>query len=65
MIFSSGPSFMMANKDVIRNPKLLHPGQELDIPRGGYMTEEIKNIRRKAGAAKPCLPPRQANLPVD
>ena len=55
----------MANKDVIRNPKLLHPGQELDIPRGGYMTEEIKNIRRKAGAAKPCLPPRQANLPVD
>jgi hypothetical protein len=54
-----------ANKDVVRNPKLLHPGQELDIPRGGFLPEEIKDIRKKAGAAKPYLPPQQANLPVD
>ena len=54
-----------ATKDVIRNPKLLYPGQELDIPRGGYLPQEIKDIRKKTGAAKPYLPPQQANLPVD
>jgi LysM repeat protein len=54
-----------ANKKIINNPKLLYPGQELEIPREGYVLEEIKNIRKKAGAAKPYLPPPQANLPVD
>jgi len=59
------PIIYEANKDVIRNPKRIYPGQELDIPRGGYLPQEIKDIRKKAGAAKPYLPPQQANLPVD
>jgi hypothetical protein len=59
------PIIYEANKDIIKNPKLLYPGQELEIPRGGYLPEEIKNIRKKAGAAKPYLPPQQANLPVN
>jgi nucleoid-associated protein YgaU len=59
------PVIYEANKDIIKNPKLLYPGQELGIPRGGYLPEEIKNTRKKAGAAKPYLPPQQANLPVD
>ena len=59
------PIIYEANKDILKNPKLLYPGQELGIPREGYALEEIKNIRKKAGAAKPYLPPQQANLPVD
>ena len=59
------PIIYEANKDIIKNPKLLYPGQELGIPREGYVLKEIKNIRKKAGAAKPYLPSRQANLPVD
>jgi nucleoid-associated protein YgaU len=59
------PVIYEANKDIIKNPKLLYPGQELGIPREGYVLKEIKSIRKKAGAAKPYLPSRQANLPVD
>jgi nucleoid-associated protein YgaU len=59
------PIIYEANKDVIKNPKLLFPGQELGIPREGYALEEIKTIRMKAGAPKPYSPPQQANLPVD
>ena len=59
------PIIYEANKDIIKNPKRLYPGQELDIPRGGFLPQEIKDIRKKAGAAKPYLPPQQANLPVD
>jgi Tfp pilus assembly protein FimV len=59
------PIIYEANKSIIKNPKLLYPGQELGIPREGYILEEIKSIRKKAGAAKPYLPSRQANLPVD
>jgi LysM repeat protein len=59
------PIIYEANKDIIKNPKLLYPGQELGIPREGYVLKEIKSIRKKAGAPKPYLPSRQANLPVD
>ncbi|MGD1152584.1 MAG: LysM peptidoglycan-binding domain-containing protein [Syntrophales bacterium] len=59
------PIIYEANREIIKNPKLLYPGQELGIPREGYVLEEIKSIRKKAGAAKPYLPSRQANLPVD
>jgi nucleoid-associated protein YgaU len=59
------PIIYEANKDIIKNPKLLYPGQELGIPREGYVLDEIRSIRKKAGAAKPYLPSRQANLPVD
>ena len=59
------PIIYEANKDIIKDRKLLYPGQELGIPREGYTMEQIKNIRKKAGAAKPYLPRQQANLPAD
>jgi LysM repeat protein len=59
------PIIYEANKEIIKDPKLLYPGQELGIPREGYTMEQIKNIRKKAGAAKPYLPRQQANLPAD
>ena len=59
------PVLYEANKDIVKNPRLLYPGQELDIPRGGYTPQEIKNIRKKAGAPKPYLPQQKANLPLD
>jgi nucleoid-associated protein YgaU len=54
-----------ANKDKIKDPNLIYPGQKFTIPRKGYTLEKIKLLRKKAGAAKPYLPPKQANLPVD
>jgi LysM repeat protein len=54
-----------ANKDKIKNPDLIYPGQKLNIPRKGYTLEKIKMLRKKSGATKPYLPPKQANLPVD
>jgi hypothetical protein len=59
------PIIYETNKEIIKDPKLLYPGQELGIPREGYTMDEIKSIRRNAGAAKPYLPPQRANLPVD
>jgi nucleoid-associated protein YgaU len=54
-----------ANKDKIKDPNLIYPGQQLNIPRKGYTLEKIKILRKKAGATKPYLPPKQANLPID
>ena len=54
-----------ANKDKIKDPNLIYPGQKLNIPRKGYTLEKIKILRKKAGATKPYLPPKKANLPVD
>ena len=54
-----------ANKDKIKDPDLIYPGQKLNIPRKGYTLEKIKMLRKKSGATKPYLPPKQANLPVD
>ena len=54
-----------ANEDKIKDPNLIYPGQKLNIPRKGYTLEKIKMLRKKAGATKPYLPPKQANLPVD
>jgi len=59
------PIIYEANKEIIKDPELIYPGQELGIPREGYTMEKIKNMRKKAGAARPYLPPQQANLPVD
>jgi nucleoid-associated protein YgaU len=59
------PIIYEANKDIIKDPNLIYPGQELGIPREGYTMKEINSIRKKAGAAKRYLPRQQANLPVD
>ena len=59
------PVIYEANKDIIKNPGLLYPGQKLNIPRGGYGLDEIKGMRKKAGAPKPYSPTKQAKLPVN
>ncbi len=59
------PVIYEANKKKIKNPNLIYPGQNFEIPRKGYTLEKIKMIRKRAGAAKPYLPQQAANLPVD
>jgi hypothetical protein len=54
-----------ANKNQIKNPNMIYPGQKLTIPRRGYKLDTIKMIRKNAGATKPYLPQQKANLPVD
>lgn len=59
------PLIYEANKKKIKNPDLIYPGQKFDIPRKGYSMEVIKQKRKKAGAPKPYLPPKEANIPLD
>jgi len=58
------PLIYNANKDKITNPDLIYPGQELNIPRVGYTTEEIEQSRKGAGAPRPYTAPEGALLPV-
>ena len=53
-----------ANKDKIKNPNRIYPGQKLVIPRGGMTMDEIKDARKKAGAPKPYTPPSGACAPL-
>ncbi len=58
------PLIFKANRDQINNPDLIYPNQVFQIPRA-YQLAEVKESRRTAGAPKPYLPPRAANLPAD
>jgi len=58
------PLIYNANKDKITNPDLIYPGQELNIPRAGYTTEEIEQSRKGAGAPRPYTAPEGALLPI-
>ena len=51
------PLIYNANKDQIKNPDLIYPGQEFSIPRTGYSMDEIKESRKSAGAPRPYTPP--------
>ena len=59
------PLIYDANKDNIRNPNLIYPGQEFSVPRSGYSLDEIQDARRGAGAPRPYTPPEGAQVPVD
>ncbi|MBE9546754.1 MAG: LysM peptidoglycan-binding domain-containing protein [Proteobacteria bacterium] len=59
------PLIYDANKDQIRDPDLIYPGQVFKIPRSGYTMEKIKEARRSAGAPRPYTPPAQAYPPID
>ncbi|MBM4271295.1 MAG: LysM peptidoglycan-binding domain-containing protein [Deltaproteobacteria bacterium] len=59
------PLIYETNKKKIKNPDLIYPGQKFDIPRKGYSMEVIKQKRKKAGAPKPYLPPKEAFTPLD
>lgn len=56
------PLIYKANRDQIKDPKVLHGGQELKIPRDMSL-EEIIQARREAGASEPEKIPRDALIP--
>ncbi|WP_028573730.1 LysM peptidoglycan-binding domain-containing protein [Desulfonatronovibrio hydrogenovorans] len=58
------PLIYKANRDKIRNPDLIYPGQVFQIPRA-FQLDEVKESRRSAGAPRPYLPPQAATLPAD
>jgi len=58
------PLIFKANRDKIKNPDLIYPGQVFEIPRE-FSLEELKESRRSAGAPRPYLPPKEANIPAD
>lgn len=57
------PIIYHTNRDKIKNPDLIYPGQKFIIPRSGISLDEIRNARRMAGAKKPYDPPENARLP--
>jgi len=59
------PIIYNANKDQIKNPNLIHPGQKLKIPRSGISKDEITKARKQAGAKKPYTPPKDSKPPVN
>lgn len=58
------PILYEANKDKIKNPNLIYPGQKLNIPRGGLTMDEVKKARKEAGAKIPYSPPAEAIVPI-
>jgi len=58
------PLIYKANRDQIKNPDLIYPNQVFTIPRE-FSLQELKASRKMAGAPRPYLPPKDANLPVN
>jgi nucleoid-associated protein YgaU len=56
------PLIYKANRDQIKDPKVLYGGQELKVPRDMSL-EEIIQARREAGASEPEKIPRDALIP--
>ncbi len=56
------PLIYKANRDQIKDPKVLYAGQELKIPRD-LSVEEIVDARREAGAHEPDKIPRESYTP--
>lgn len=56
------PLIYKANRDQIKDPKILYTGQDLKIPRDVSM-EDIVQARREAGAPEPDKIPKDALLP--
>ena len=53
------PMIYDANKDKIKNPHLIYPGQVLTIPRGGFTKTQIDEARKTAGSTRPYVKPTQ------
>ncbi len=56
------PLIYKANRDQIKDPKVLYTGQDLKVPRE-ITTDEIVEARREAGAPEPEKIPKEAFLP--
>ena len=59
------PLIYNANRDQIKNPDLIYPGQTLRITRSGHSMDEVKKARRQAGAQRPYTPPEGSMPPID
>ncbi len=60
------PLIYKANRDKIKNPDLIYPGQEFEIPRYGFDLEEVKASRKEAGAPWKALEPgTEAMIPAE
>jgi hypothetical protein len=60
------PLIYKANRDKIKNPDLIYPGQQFDVPRYGFDLEEVKASRKQAGAPWKALEPGQdAVIPAE
>jgi len=57
------PLIYKANRNQINDPDLIYPGQVFYIPRT-FSLDKLKDSRQSAGAPKPYLPPKDANLPT-
>ncbi|MBN2141660.1 MAG: peptidoglycan-binding protein [Desulfovibrionaceae bacterium] len=51
------PLIFKANRDKIKNPDLIYPGQIFSVPRTGFDLEEVKASRKQAGAPWKSLEP--------
>ncbi len=59
------PLIYKANKDKIKNPNLIYPGQNFTIART-FALDDVKAARVKAGKSKKkAAPESKANLPAD
>ena len=56
------PLIYKANRDQIKDPKALYPGQDLKIPRE-MSIEEVIEARRESGAQEPEKIPKDAYIP--
>ncbi|HOO91522.1 MAG TPA: LysM peptidoglycan-binding domain-containing protein [Syntrophales bacterium] len=59
------PLINNANRDRIKNPDLIYPGQILTIPRSGYSMEEVRRARHQAGAQRPYIPLEGSMPPIN
>ena len=58
------PLIYKANRGKIQDPDLIYPNQVFSIPRD-FSKNQLTDSRRQAGAPKPYLPSRDANVPAD
>jgi len=60
------PLIYKANRGKIKNPDLIYPGQQFEVPRYGFDLEDVKAARKDAGAPWKALEPGEdAMVPAE